>query len=85
MAPGPVAKVLHDYPAGFHRRGRPISILVIDVGSSAVRASVVRPDGSLEAARQLAISPEHPMPGLVELDGAALARAALEVARALPG
>ena len=47
-----------------------------------MRASVVRPDGSLEAARQLGISTERPMPGLVELDGAALARAALEVARA---
>ncbi|HXW81574.1 MAG TPA: FGGY family carbohydrate kinase, partial [Acidimicrobiales bacterium] len=58
-----------------------MSILVIDVGSSAVRASVVRPDGSVEASRQLGISPGHPFPGLVEIDGAALAKAALEVAR----
>jgi glycerol kinase len=46
-----------------------------------VRAGVVRPDGSMEAGRQLPITPEHPFPGLVEIDGAALAKAALEVAR----
>lgn len=61
---------------------RPISILVIDVGSSAVRAVVVRADGTTAAPRQLATPPEHPWPGLVELDAAALARAALDAARA---
>jgi glycerol kinase len=45
-----------------------------------VRAGVVRPDGAIEARRQLGLVREHPSPGLVELDGAALGRAAIEVA-----
>ncbi len=58
-----------------------ISILVIDIGSSAVRTSVVRPDGAVDARRQLALSPDRPMPGLVEQDGAALGSAVMEAAR----
>ena len=58
-----------------------MSILVIDVGSSAVRGSVTRPDGTVVARRQLAVPAQRPMAGLVELDGAVLARAVLEVAR----
>jgi glycerol kinase len=42
---------------------------------------VVRPDGSIEARRQVEIRPERPFPGLVELDGVALAKAAMEAAR----
>jgi glycerol kinase len=42
----------------------------------------VRPDGAVEARHQLGLAVHYPMPGLVELDGAALARAALEVAHA---
>jgi glycerol kinase len=60
----------------------PISILVIDVGSSAVRAGVVRPDGVVEARHEVGISPDRPFPGLVELDGAALAEAVLGAAQA---
>jgi glycerol kinase len=45
-----------------------------------VRAVVVRQDGSVTASRQLSIAPQHPMPGLVELDGAAIADTALKVA-----
>ncbi len=59
-----------------------ISVLVIDVGSSAVRAAVVRPDGSVQARCQQLVPPQRPGPGLVEVDGAAVARAALEVASA---
>ena len=55
---------------------------MIDVGSSAVRAAVVRPDGSVEARHQEAVATEHPTPGLVELDAAGLARAVLTVAHA---
>jgi glycerol kinase len=58
---------------------------VIDVGSSAVRAAVVRPDGAIQARHQLGLVTEHPTPGLVETDAAALARSALEVARASLG
>ncbi len=42
---------------------------------------MVRPDGTIEARRQVEISPERPFPGLVELDGAALAKAVMEAAR----
>jgi glycerol kinase len=59
-----------------------MSILVIDIGSSAVRAGVVRPDGALTTKRQVDLAPQHPFPGLVELDGAAIASAVLEVAGA---
>ena len=57
-----------------------MSILVIDVGSSAARASVTRPDGTVVARRQRALPVQRPMAGLVELDGAFLAGAVLEVA-----
>ena len=43
---------------------------------------MVRPDGSFTAKRQVDLAPQHPFPGLVELDGAAIASAVLEVARA---
>ncbi|MCU1485725.1 MAG: glycerol kinase [Actinomycetia bacterium] len=59
-----------------------MSILVIDVGTSSVRAAVVRPDGTLDAVHQRATPPDTPFPGLVEFDAAALAAAALDVARA---
>ena len=58
-----------------------MSILVIDVGTSSVRAAVVRPDGTLDAVNQRATPPDTPFPGLVELDAMALANAAMEVAR----
>ena len=68
-------------PAQFRARGSAIGILVIDIGSSAVRTSVVRPDGTIEARRQVGTSPDRPFPGLVELDGAALAGAVMTAAR----
>lgn len=42
---------------------------------------MVRPDGTLEANHQADLPPQRPFPGLVELDGAAIATAVLEVAR----
>jgi glycerol kinase len=59
-----------------------MSVLVIDVGTSSVRAAVVRPDGRLDAVHQLATPPDTPFQGLVEFDAAVLAEAALSVARA---
>lgn len=80
-AHAPVASV-HHVQSPTRREGPAISILVIDIGSSAVRAGVVRPDGALTAKRQIDLAPQHPFPGLVELDGASIASAVLEVARA---
>jgi glycerol kinase len=45
-----------------------MSILVIDVGTSSVRAAVVRPDATVTAVHQEAALPNTPAPGLVELD-----------------
>lgn len=59
-----------------------MSILVIDVGTSGVRASVVRPDGAVEHTCSQSTPPSTPSPGFVEFDPAALAVAALQVARA---
>ena len=56
-----------------------MSILVIDVGTSGVRAAVVHPDGAVDAVHHRAVPPTSPMPGLVEFDAAAMADAALDV------
>lgn len=58
-----------------------MSILVVDVGTSGVRAAVVRPDGSVTAVHHVEVLPDSPMAGLVEFDAAAMAAAALDVAR----
>ena len=58
-----------------------VSILVIDVGTSSVRAAIVRPDATVEHVHRRPLPPDVPMPGLVEFDPAAMATAALEVAR----
>jgi glycerol kinase len=58
-----------------------MSILVIDVGTSAVRAAVVRPDATVGGEVRRATLPSTPAPGLVEFDAAALAGAALDCAR----
>jgi glycerol kinase len=52
------------------------------VGSTSVRSSVVAPDGTVVLRHQVHLPPERPFPGLVEVDGAAVARAVLEVAAA---
>jgi glycerol kinase len=59
-----------------------VSILVIDVGTSAVRAAIVTAEGSVEMVHRLAVSPSIPFPGLVEIDAAVMARSALEVGQA---
>jgi glycerol kinase len=58
------------------------SILVVDVGTSGVRAAVVRPDATVDAVHARPVLPSTPAPGLVEFDAVALAGAALDVARA---
>ena len=57
-----------------------MSILVIDVGTSSVRAAIVRPDGTVEHVHRRPTPPDIPMAGLVEFDPAAMAAAALAVA-----
>ncbi|HUF32706.1 MAG TPA: FGGY family carbohydrate kinase [Acidimicrobiales bacterium] len=59
-----------------------MSILVVDVGTSGVRAAVVRDDASVEAVHHREVLPSSPMPGFVEFDAAAMAAGALEVATA---
>ena len=56
------------------------AVLVVDVGSSGVRAGIVRPNGSVEHARHAALATSAPAPGLAELDGAQLAAAVVELA-----
>ncbi len=58
------------------------SILVVDVGTSGVRAAIVRPDATVEHEHHVRLLPDSPAPGLVEFDAARMADAVLEVAHA---
>jgi glycerol kinase len=59
------------------------SVLVVDVGTSGVRAAVVRPDATVEHSHYAPVLPDSPAPGLVEFDAARMAEAVLEVAAAV--
>ncbi len=59
------------------------AVLVVDVGSTSVRAGVVRPDGSVEHVRQAQLMTASPAPGLAELDAAHLADVLVELAAAV--
>ncbi|CAA9274882.1 MAG: Glycerol kinase [uncultured Acidimicrobiales bacterium] len=59
-----------------------MSLLVIDVGTSSVRASIVTADASVTHTHRRTVLPSTPSPGFVELDASALAEAVLEVSRA---
>jgi len=58
-----------------------VKLLVVDVGTSGVRAAVVSPEGGVGNNHYREVLPSTPAPGLVEFDAAALADAVLEVAR----
>jgi glycerol kinase len=58
------------------------SVLVVDAGTSGVRAAVVRDDGSFAAEAAEEVLPSSPAGGMVEFDAAELADASLAVARA---
>ncbi len=58
-----------------------MSILVIDVGTSAVRAAIVHPDASVTHEVRADTPADTPAPGLVEFDAASYGRAALACAR----
>jgi glycerol kinase len=59
-----------------------MSILVIDVGTTSVRAGVVRPDATVAGVQRRPLPPIIPGPGLVEFDADAMAAAALDAAAA---
>jgi glycerol kinase len=59
-----------------------VSILVVDVGTSGVRAAIVRPDATVEHVHYREVLPSSPAPGFVEFDARAMADAALETAAA---
>lgn len=59
-----------------------MKLLVVDVGTSGVRAAVVTPEEGVTTSTYREVLPDSPAPGLVEFDAAAMAAAVLEVARA---
>jgi glycerol kinase len=59
-----------------------MSVLAVDVGTSGVRAAIVRPDSSVENVHQLQVLPSSPLQGFVEFDAAEIARAVLDVSTA---
>lgn len=58
-----------------------MSVLVIDVGTSSVRAAVVRSSGAIVIEHHRTLLPDTPFPGLVEFDAAEMAEVALGLAR----
>jgi glycerol kinase len=60
-----------------------VTHLVLDIGTSGIRAAAVTPDGRLTVEHRREMLPDTPAPGLVEFDAAALAATALELARAV--
>ncbi|HET9443527.1 MAG TPA: FGGY-family carbohydrate kinase [Acidimicrobiales bacterium] len=59
-----------------------MTILVVDVGTSGVRAATVGPDGSVGTVHHRPLLPESPLPNFVQFDAAAMAEAVLAVAAA---
>lgn len=57
-----------------------MTILVIDVGTSGVRAAIVDDDASIRYVVHRQVLPESPAPGFVQFDAAAMAAAAISVA-----
>lgn len=57
-----------------------MTVLVIDVGTSGVRAAAVRPDATVAAERYERTPPSSPFPGLVEFDPDRVADTALRLA-----
>lgn len=57
-----------------------MSVLVIDIGTTGVRAAVMHGDGSLDGVRYRRLPPSTPFPGLVEFDPVELSTAAIALA-----
>lgn len=60
-----------------------MTVLVVDAGTSGVRSVAIREDGSVAAEVHVEVLPSSPSPGLMEIDAAATAEAALTTARAV--
>jgi glycerol kinase len=60
-----------------------VSILVIDIGTSSVRGSVVHADATVSNEINRPLLPDSPAPGLVEFDATLMAETSLEIARAV--
>ena len=58
------------------------SVLVVDVGTSGVRAAIVQPDATIVHEHHVPLLPDTPAPGIVEFDAARMADAVLAVAAA---
>ena len=58
-------------------------ILVVDVGTTGLRAAIVQPDGSIASVEYRPFPPESPFPGLVEFDASRMAELVLEAANAV--
>ncbi|MEX1218238.1 MAG: FGGY family carbohydrate kinase [Acidimicrobiales bacterium] len=59
-----------------------MSILVVDIGTSGVRSTIVRPDATIAVEHRIEVLPDTPAPGLVEFDATKMATAALATAQA---
>jgi glycerol kinase len=59
-----------------------VSILVVDVGTSGVRSSIVHPDASVTDVNYRQVLPMSPQPSFVEFDAAEMAEAVLSTAHA---
>ncbi len=59
-----------------------MSVLVVDVGTSGVRAAVVQPDATVTHVHHREVLPSSPAQGFVEFDAGAMAAAVLAVAQA---
>jgi len=59
-----------------------VSVLVVDVGTTGLRAAVVRDDASITGFTYEPLPPSSPFAGLVEFDGVAMRDAVLRVANA---
>jgi glycerol kinase len=59
-----------------------VSLLVVDIGTSSVRGSIVAPDATVTCTHRRAVLASTPSPGFVELDAPAVAAAVLAVAGA---
>ena len=58
------------------------NLLVVDVGTSSVRAGIVDANGMVSNVHQIPSLPATPLPGVVEFDASAIAASVLEVAHA---
>lgn len=56
-----------------------MSILVIDIGTSGLRAAIVRDDATISSLHHRSFPPSTPAPGLVEFDAEEMARLVLDV------